>query len=118
MLYPPADLCFVEPQVFRAEGHVLFHGLLEQLVLRILENQSNFMAYLDQGFLFLGKDVRPIKQNGAASGLKQPVEVLDQGGFSRAGMADESHKLAVLNVQVDVFQCLNLKGGARGGGLI
>ena len=82
-----------------AESDVPGDGLLEDLVLRILEHQSHPKAYLPYFFL-VRPDVLAVQQNRSLRGAEQSVQMLDQRGLSGAGVPDESHKCTGRNLQI------------------
>ena len=101
--YPAIDLPRVQPHIPGAEGDVLVYRLLKQLVLRVLEDQPHLEAGLP-GALLGFPDVAPFKQDPAGGGLQQAVEVLDEGGFARAGVADDAQVLSAVGGEVHVHQ--------------
>ena len=103
------DLPVVKPHVFGAEGHVLIDRLLEKLILRILEHQPHMEAHLTD-LLGVGPDILPVQVDVAVRRLQKAVEVLDEGGFAAAGMADDAQKLAWQNVQRHILDGAALKG--------
>ena len=90
------------PLISGAEGDVLIDGFLKKLVLRILEHQPHLEtdgAYI----LRLGPNVLPLQQNLPGRGLQQTVHVLNQGGFPRAGVADDTQELPRFHGKTDVL---------------
>jgi len=59
----------------------LVDGLLKELVLWILEHQTNLEAHRP-GVGFGAPDILSIEENLARARLKQAVQMLNQGGFS------------------------------------
>ena len=111
LAYPAVDFVLVQPHVFGAEGDVLIHRLLKELVLRILEHQPHLAPHLPGALLAL-EDVRALKQHLSRGGLQQAVEVLDQGGFPRASAADDGQIFAGGGGKVHAVQGSVLKGRA------
>ena len=66
----------------------------------------HILAHLEDGRMVLEEVHR--FPNGMAD---QAVQMLDQGRFSRAGMSDETDKLTVRDLQVDILQSVNLISG-------
>jgi hypothetical protein len=52
-----------------------------------------------------------INADGAACGHQQACNQAQQGGFPTARRADDGNDFVVLNVQIDLFQCLSLTLG-------
>ena len=90
------DLFFGQLQVSGAEGDVLRHRFLKQLVFRILKHQTNPKTALPCKCL-IGPDILTVQQNRTGGGLQKPVEMLHQGGFTGAGMTDHTDKFPLLN---------------------
>ena len=65
-------------------------------------------AYRAQAGLAL-EDVPSVEQNGAAGRTEQPVEMLNQRGLTRSGVADQRDKFAAFDREIDVVQRLVLK---------
>ena len=86
--YPAVDLLFIKPHVAGTEGDVLIHRFFKQLVLRILEHQPHLKAHLSD-LLGVRPDVLSVEIDMPLRGLQQPVEMLDQRGFSGARVTDD-----------------------------
>ena len=71
-----------------AEGDVLVHRLLKQLVLWVLEHQPHLEADVPD-LLRLRPDVLPMEQDLPRRRPQQAVQMLNQGGFAGAGVADD-----------------------------
>ena len=63
------------------EGNILEAGLLKELILRILEHQSDLAADR-MGEFFIFPNIFALKINLSRGRLQKPVQVLDQRGFS------------------------------------
>ena len=113
LAHPAVDLPLVQPHVFGAEGDILIDGLLKELVLRVLKHQSHLEAGLAGALLAL-PDIPALEEDAAGGGLEQPVEVLDEGGFARAGVADDAQVLPAVGGKVHVHQGPVFKGGTGG----
>ena len=85
------DLAVAELHVARAEGDVLIHGLLKQLVLRILEHEADLPFDVAAAYL-VGVYVLPADKHSARCRLKQGVEVLGKGRFAASGVPDDADK--------------------------
>ena len=111
LAHPAVHLGLVQPHVGGAEGNVPVHRLLKELVLRVLEHQAHLEAHLT-GALLGAPNVLPFKEYLSRGGTEQPVEVLHQGGFARAGAANDRQIFPWGHGQVHVLQGHVLKGGA------
>ena len=60
--------------------------------------------------LGVGPDVLSVQVDMPLGGLQQAVEVLDQGGFAAAGMADDAQELARQDIQGHVLDGAALEG--------
>ena len=109
--HPAVHLPLVQPHVFRAEGDVLVDGLLKELVLRVLEHQPHLEPSLTSA-LGIRPDVLPLEEHLAGGGLEQAVEMLDQGGLARAGVADDAQVFPGVGGEVHFQQRPPLEGGA------
>ncbi len=101
-VHPLPDLRGGHAQVFRAEGHVLLHHAGHDLVVRVLEHHAHPAADVQQVFLAAG--VQAVHVNLAPGGQEDGVEVLGQGGFARAVVAQHRHKLPRPDGQGEVIQ--------------
>ena len=88
---PDAGIQLIPPlaHVGGAKSDVLVYGLLEQLIFRILEHQAHLKAHIPDLFRLRPNIFSP-QQHLAAGGLQQSVEMLDEGGFTGAGVADDA----------------------------
>ena len=102
LTHPPVNLLLAESHVFGAEGDVLVDGFLKKLIFRVLEHQSHLKADVPQTGC-----VRPhilsVDIDFAGGGLEQTVEMLDEGGFSGAGVTDDADHLTLFNREVDIL---------------
>ena len=88
------DLVVVQAHVFRAEGDVLIHRLLKELILRVLEHQPHLEAHVADLRVGSAQMSRALETGSCpAVGLQQAVEVLDQRGLAGARVADDAEKL-------------------------
>ena len=87
--HPAVDFFFVQPHVLGAEGDILVHRLLKELILWVLEHQP-YLEPGPPGDLGVGPDVGVLEPYLSRSGLEQGVQVLDEGGFARPGVADDA----------------------------
>ena len=100
-----------ESHVPGTEGDVPVHGLLEQLILRVLEHQPHPIA--DGVERLLGAmDILAVKEDLSLPGGKQSVEMLDQGALAAASVTDKGHVLAGGDLQVYVVESDFFKGCA------
>ena len=105
---PAVNLILVQAHVLGAEGHVGIDRLLEQLVFGVLEHQTHGKPGRPGHLLGL-EDVLAVDIDMARVGLEKSVEMLDEGGLSAAGVADEAHKLAPLDGKGHVIHRLFFK---------
>ena len=110
--HPPVDLLLVKSHVGGTKGDVFIYRLFKQLVLRILEHQTHLEPG-HTGALGIGPDVLPLKEHLAGGGFQQAVEVLNKGGFPRAGVADDAQVLPLIGGKVHIQQGGALEGSAR-----
>ena len=92
LTHAAVDLLLGELHVRRAEGDVLIHRLLKELVLRILEHEPDLEPYRLAGELIL-IDILTAAEHRARSGLEQRVEVLYKRWTSGAGVTDHADQL-------------------------
>ena len=109
--HAPVDLLRIQPHVAGAEGDVPGHGLLKQLVFRILEYQPYLFAHLQQAYALLGQ-VQPIHHHAAGCGLDEPVQMLHQRGLAAARVAQKANELAVLDGQAHIVERHGGKGAS------
>ena len=116
-LRPFLSLFFTAPQILRTKAHIRQHIDLKELMLRVLEHQSDFAAQFLHGKIF-SIDIFSIKINLSAGRLCQSIQMLCQRGFSRTGVANETHKLPIRNFQIDIFERMHLICSSLGIGII
>ena len=114
--HPAVDLLLVQSHVLGAEGDVFIHRLLKELVLRVLEHQPHLKPGLF-GDLGVGPDVRVLKEHRPRRRLEQGIQVLDQGGLSAAGVANNAQVLPGVGAEVHAVQRRVLKGRPGGVGV-
>ena len=107
--HPAVDLLFLQAHVFGAEGDVLIAGLLEQLVLGVLEHQPRQKAEVPY-FGGVLPDVPAVDDDAASGGLVQAVHVADQGALARAGGPDDAHEIPFFHLEADVVQSGHFAG--------
>ncbi len=117
--HPPVHRGGVEPQVARAEGHVVVDGGGEQLRLGVLEHHAYAGARLG-GRCLVGQ-VRPAEAHGALGGAQKAVHGLDEGALAAAGVPGQPEEAALAHLEGHVVQGLGGVGlgapGAGGGGI-
>ena len=96
LVHPAANLRRGHAQVLRGKGHVLFHHVGHNLVVRVLENHAHRAAHGQQLVLLGG--VQSVHPDFAPGGQEDGVQVLGQGGFARAVVAQNGHETAGLDV--------------------
>ena len=102
VVHPAADLLRGHPQILRGEGHVLLHHVGYDLVVRVLEHHAHGAADVQQ--LLLVGGVHTVHIHLAPGGEQDGVEVLGQGGLAAAVVAQNGHKGALFNIQLDAVQ--------------
>lgn len=78
---------------------------------RVLEHQPHLEPGLTSA-LGIRPDVLPLEEHLAGGGLEQAVEMLDQGGLARAGVADDAQVFPGVGGEVHFQQRPPLEGGA------
>lgn len=102
VVHPAADLLGRDPQVLRSKGHILFHHVGYDLVIRVLEHHAHRTADGQEKLLVGG--VHPVHIDLAPGGQEDRVEVLGQGGLAAAVVSQHCHEGALLNAQRDPVQ--------------
>ena len=102
LIHPLADHGTGYAQVFRAEGHILLHHIGNNLVIRVLENHAHLPADGDDSVL-LGS-VHAAHIHFAPAGKQNGIEMLGQSGFSAAVAAQNGHKRAFFNGNIQVLK--------------
>ena len=97
-----------KPETRRAKRDILFHRLLEELMLGVLEDHTDAALRLLRLRTLLA-DVRAVDKNRAAVGLQKAVEMLHERRFTRSRMPGERREAARLDRQRDVRKSLALK---------
>ena len=95
------DLVLGQAHVFGAEGDISVDRLFKQLILRVLEHQTDVEADL-AGELHVLPDIAAFKQHAAGRRLQKAVHMLHQRRLAGAGMADEADKLTSADRQADI----------------
>jgi hypothetical protein len=98
---PVCDLSGRQPKIARAESHILAHCGGEQLVIGILENETD--SGVEPGPIAAG-DVSPLHQDSAPGGPQQASEMAEQRGLPRAVGTDQRHELALLGYEVHAIE--------------
>ena len=75
-----------------------------------LEDHADFAAELAQRFAGEFGNVRAVHGQFAFGDVDHAVDGADQRGFARAGEADDGDELALLKLEVDIFQTLDAVG--------
>ena len=112
--HPLAHLILRQAHVQGAKGHILKDGRREKLVVRVLENETDFgphspdrsVTHAQTGHLQPVPVLRP--------SAERAVEMQKQGGFAGPIRPDDGHLLARSDGQVDVVQCLPPVGVGKG----
>ena len=108
---PLVDLRLVQLHILRPVGDVRADGLLKELVLRVLEHKAHLGADLPCAGS-RGEYLLSLHQNAAGGGLQKPVQMLDKGGFSGTGMADDADELPPGRGKIHVLHRDVFKRGA------
>ena len=109
MVHARINFSFGQFLILRAEGDILFHGFLKQLVFGILKHKSHAAAHLGE-IRFLIARIRAVYKYAAGRGMLQRVEVGNQRGFPAARMPDDADKFARFDVQIHPVQRARFKG--------
>ena len=97
------NLRTLHPGDFHREGNVAAHIPLREQV-KMLENHRNLLAKLAQFLRAERGEILTVDDDVARCRLFQKVNAAHERRFARAGHADDSKNVALLDVQVDVFQ--------------
>ena len=89
---------------------VVHGGGADQNAVLVLHVTAHLEAGLAGALLAL-PDIPALEEDAAGGRFEQPVEVLDEGGFARAGVADDAQVLPGVGGKVHVRQGGPLKGG-------
>ena len=103
LLHAAVDLGFVQPHVAGAVGDVLGAGLLKQLVLRVLHDQTHLEAERPQVGPLL-PHILAVDEDAAGGGAVQAVEMADKRRFAAAGGADDADKVAFFHTEAHIVQ--------------
>jgi hypothetical protein len=77
----------------------------------VLENHPDLLTEAPQAIGIQRRDLFAIDDDLAATGVLQAVDQTQQGTFSRAGMADQTKNLTILNRQTGRVQGGNILTG-------
>ncbi|MBT9162926.1 MAG: hypothetical protein DDT27_01491 [Dehalococcoidia bacterium] len=91
-----------QTQIFRTEGHVVFHSHAYDLIIRILKYHPHPLAYLSGKTRIPG--VHSIYPHVALGREEQCIKVFYEGGFPAAGRPDNRHILALFYLQANGFE--------------
>lgn len=98
--------------MFWGQRQVFVHRLFKDLVLRILKHQPNLKSDAS-GEGLIAPNIPPVKQNLTGRRLQKAVEMLNEGGFSGAGVTDDADELPPLHGEVHMFNGGALKWGSN-----
>ena len=101
-VHPLADLRRRDPQIFGGKGHVLFHHIGYNLVVRVLEHHAYGAADVQQPGLVGG--VHAAHPHLAPGGEQDGVHMLGQGGLAGAVVAQHGHEGARFDLQIHSVQ--------------
>ena len=74
-----------------------------------LEHEADVLAPVARQLRIAGADEFMVAPPRPASGRRvQSAEDVEQSRFSRAGGPEQNHKLALVDIEIDVPQCVNL----------
>ena len=110
--HPFCNFIHAQTHVGWTKRDIFCNGFFKKLILGILEHQSNAKARASVALAFFIPNGLSAEQDFARSRLQQSVKMLNQGGFSRACVPDDSQNLAFLHLKVDLFERRALKRGA------
>src|SRR5690242_14356442 len=97
---PRLRLIAAQAQIERAERHILDHGGHEQLVVRILKNQPDFLAHQRQ---IPGFEPHAAHAHVSIPG-EQSVQVQDESGLSRAVSPEHGYRFPGKQTEVDAIE--------------
>ena len=100
---PFIDFCRRQPHVLWAESNILCDGLFKELIFRILEDKTDFLAQ-KPAVCMLAVEILSVNQDFSGSWLQQAVQVLDQGGLAGTGVADNSDEFPVIDPEADIVE--------------
>ena len=112
-VHSAADFRAGNAQILRAEGHILFHHVGNDLVVRILENHAHVPADGENPILVGGVDAADVDL--AAGGKQYGIEMLGQGGFPAAVGSEDRHKASLLNGQIQILKNRDAGGALHAG---
>ena len=92
LIHPVTDLRAGNAQIFRAEGHILFHHIGNDLVVGILEHHAHMTANLHEKIIVGGVQAADIDLT--AAGQQNGIEMLGKSRFAAAVAAKNGHKAA------------------------
>ena len=69
----------------------------------VLEDHTHLLTEMIQVYLAVGDDLT-IHFNGAVCRFFQKVQTSEEGGFTRAGGADDDHNIAGIDIQIYTVQ--------------
>ena len=105
----PQHLALLTRNVHVGRQHVLDGGGAGDQIVG-LEDHADLAAIAAHGPALEGHDVGAVHDELAAGHVDHAVDGADQGGFACAGQADDGHKFALVNGQVDILQALDAVG--------
>ena len=110
------DFVLRESHVLRTETHVLKHIDLKELMFRVLKHEPHLGAERAH-VVPLRVNILAVDKELARRRANQTVQMLDQCGFSGAGVPDEPHKLTVRNIKAHIAECRLRKGSPSSVGI-
>ena len=96
------DLRRGQPEVCRAEGHILFNGHANNLIIGVLKNHSHPAPDLFEVFVIPG--IHSVNDNSPPARGKQRIQMLDQRGLTAAIGTDQGDMLPFVNFHMDILQ--------------
>ena len=98
---PLFSFFLIHTEVLRTESDIEPHGLLKELVLRILENEAHLAPYIGHLYLAVGYALS-VNVYLTRRRLYESVQVLEQRRLARSRVADNSKDLAVRDIKRDI----------------
>lgn len=94
-----------DAEVFRAKGHVFFDDGGDDLVIRILEDHADVLAYLPDIVEVIGPHAADFTRAGRRR--QEDVEMLSQRRLARTVGPDDGDELALADFQGNILQSID-----------
>jgi hypothetical protein len=94
------------------EGNIVEDGLLEELVFRILKNQTHPATQFSPGKR-RSAEIHPLNENAPVGGLQKTVQMLNQGGLPGPCLPDNRHAFPFEDLERDLLKSTLFQRSAR-----